>query len=110
MKGLLQAIHIVAAFTTVIGTVYTLRNLPVAPLPKGSTMKQYTWSEVYRIALLELDSSKILERITLARKTLKARMQELSTYATAERQAILDALNALQGLELSEIGRKRQRT
>jgi hypothetical protein len=65
-------------------------------------MKHYSWSEVYRIALLELDSSKIPDRIELARKTLKARMQEIPMCASGERQDILDALNALQAVDLSE--------
>ena len=72
-------------------------------------MKQYSWSEVYRIALLELDSNRIPDRIALARKTLKARMQEIPTSASGEQQAILDALNALQAVELGEMGRKAQR-
>jgi hypothetical protein len=72
-------------------------------------MKQYSWSEVYRIALLELDSNKIPDRIALARKTLKARMQEIPTCASAEQQAILDALNALRAVELGEMGTKAHR-
>ena len=73
-------------------------------------MNHYSWSEVYRIALLELDGSKIAERIALARKTLTARMQEIPLCSSGEQQAILDALNALQAVESSEVGRKAQRT
>jgi hypothetical protein len=72
-------------------------------------MKQYSWTEVYRIALLELDSNRIPDRIELARKTLKARMQEIPTCTSGEQQAILDALNALQAVELGEMGTKAQR-
>jgi hypothetical protein len=75
---------------------------------EGARMKHYSWSEVYRIALLELDSSKIPDRIALARKTLTARMHEIPVCASGEQQAIQHALNALQTMEMSEIGRKAQ--
>ena len=72
-------------------------------------MKHYSWSEVYRTALLELDNKKIPERIAVARKTLTARLQDIPTSASVEHQAIVDALNALQAVELSEMGTSAQR-
>jgi len=68
-------------------------------------MKQYPWFEVYRVALLELDSSKVPERIALARQTLNARLQELHPSATAEQQAIYDALSTLHAVEVNEQSR-----
>lgn len=72
-------------------------------------MKHYSWSEVYRIALLELDNKKVPERIAVARKTLTARLRDIPTSASVEQQAIVDALNALQAVELSETGINAQR-
>lgn len=74
----------------------------LAPLREDANMKQYPWSEVYRIALLELDRSKVPERIAIARQTLKARMQAIPLCASAEQQAIEDALNALRSVETTE--------
>ena len=65
-------------------------------------MEQYPWFEVYRFALLELDKSKVPERVALARKKLTARLQEIPPEATTEQQAIVDALNALHAVEVSE--------
>jgi hypothetical protein len=41
----------------------------------GGGMKHYSWFEIYRAAMVELDSSKIPERLMLAREKLKQRMQ-----------------------------------
>lgn len=65
-------------------------------------MRQYPWSEVYRIALLELDKSKVPERIAVARQTLKARMRAIPLCASVEQQAIEDALSALRAVETAE--------
>lgn len=65
-------------------------------------MRQYPWSEVYRVALLELDRSKIPERIAVARQTLKARMQAIPLSASVEQQEIEDALSALRAVETAE--------
>jgi hypothetical protein len=64
-------------------------------------MKQYSWSEIYHVALLELDSSKLPERLALAREKLKQRMQ-LAGLSADEQQAIVDALNNLHVIELNE--------
>ena len=71
-------------------------------------MQHYPWFEIYRVALLELDANKVPQRVTLARQTLKARMQVIPISATAEQQAIVDALNTLRAVEASETTRKAQ--
>ncbi|HEX6502140.1 MAG TPA: hypothetical protein VF011_02760 [Terriglobales bacterium] len=67
-------------------------------------MKNYPWFEVYRVALLELDGSKISERLALARQKLKERMQ-LAGLTTDEQHAITDALNILYAVECNEQSR-----
>ena len=67
-------------------------------------MKQYSWFEIYRAALLELDSSKIPERLMLAREKLKQRMQ-MAGLDGGEQQAIVDALNNLHAVESNEQSR-----
>ena len=67
-------------------------------------MHNYSWFEVYRVALLELDPSKIPERLALARLKLKERMQ-MAGLTTEEQHAILDALNTLYAVEISEQSR-----
>ena len=67
-------------------------------------MQQYSWFEIYRVALLELDSSKVPERIALAREKLKQRMQMAGLNAD-EQRAIVDALNNLHAVELNEKSR-----
>lgn len=68
-------------------------------------MNQYSWFDVYRVALLELDSNKVPERIALAREKLKHRLQ-MAELDADEQQAIVDALNALHVVELNEMTRK----
>jgi hypothetical protein len=67
-------------------------------------MEKYSWFDIYRAALLEVDSSKIPQRLALAREKLKQRMQIAGLNAD-EQQAILDALNNLHVLELNEHSR-----
>jgi hypothetical protein len=67
-------------------------------------MQQYSWFEIYRVALLELDSSKIPERLALAREKLKQRMQ-MAGLTADEQQAIVDALNNLHAVESNEYSR-----
>jgi hypothetical protein len=67
-------------------------------------MNNYPWFEVYRVALLELERSKIPERLALARLKLKERMQTAGL-TTEEQHAILDALNALYAVEMNEQSR-----
>jgi hypothetical protein len=67
-------------------------------------MNNYPWFEVYRVALLELDRSKIFERITLARQKLKERMQ-MTGLTADEQHAIADALNNLYAVEVAEKNR-----
>lgn len=76
--------------------------MPTAFKARVGTVEQYPWFDVYRVALVELDTSKVPERIALARKTLKARLEKIPVSATAEQQAIVDALNALHAIEASE--------
>jgi hypothetical protein len=67
-------------------------------------MERYSWFEIYRAALLELDSSKIPERLMLAREKLKQRMQ-MAGLDGGEQQAIVDALNNLHAVESNEQSR-----
>lgn len=67
-------------------------------------MNNYPWFEVYRVALLELDRSKIPERLALARLKLKQRMQ-MARLTAEEQHAILDALNNLYAVEVTENSR-----
>ncbi len=69
-----------------------------------AAMQSYSWFEVYRIALLELDRSKIPERLALARQKLKERMQ-MADLTVDEQQALFDALNSLYAVEVSEQSR-----
>ena len=71
-------------------------------------MQHYSWFEVYRVALLELDSSKIPERLALARQKLKERMQ-MAGLTAEEQQAIVDALNNLHVVEVNEQSRGQTR-
>lgn len=60
------------------------------------------WHEEYKAAMLELDRSKLLERIVLARKAISERMNVFvqDHFGTSEeRDAITDALNGLAMLE-----------
>jgi hypothetical protein len=67
-------------------------------------MQQYSWFAIYRVALLEVDSSKVPERIALAREKLKQRMQMAGLNAD-EQRAIVDALNNLHAVEFNEKSR-----
>ena len=64
-------------------------------------MRNYLWFEVYRVALLELDHSKIPERIAFARRKLKERLQ-LPELSRDEQHAITDALKTLYAVEVNE--------
>jgi hypothetical protein len=64
-------------------------------------MKQYSWFEIYRAALLELDSSKIPARLMLAREKLRQRMQ-IAGLDSDEQQAIVDALQNLHAVASRE--------
>ena len=59
------------------------------PLPRrfcGGRMERYSWFEIYRAALLELDTSKIPERLMLAREKLKQRMQMAGLMVMSSKQ------------------------
>lgn len=60
------------------------------------------WQPRYEDALLELDHTKLPERIAVARKAITERLNELAQDhfgPPEERQAISDALNGLASLE-----------
>lgn len=62
---------------------------------------QHRWVVLYQSALLELDRSKILERIRKAEEAIQERLQETTTGITltaAERMQIHDALRNLRVL------------
>jgi len=62
---------------------------------------KYGWQELYAIALLETDWSKIEEKIQVAENGIKARLHEFSMNhggTPEENQAIEDALNGLKVL------------
>lgn len=72
-----------------------------------------SWRQFYRAAILETDQNDIPDRIAEARKAIVCRMQELffSTESHLdEREALTDAMYALQGLETSLQHRRRQHT
>ena len=59
---------------------------------------KYSWQELYAIALLETDWSKIAEKIQVAENGIRARLREFSMNhggTPEENQAIQDALNGL---------------
>ena len=63
------------------------------------------WVELYRMAMMELENAKIAGRIGEARIEIAARLaqlREIPGLHTVEKQAIDDALSALQGLERAE--------
>jgi hypothetical protein len=63
-------------------------------------MNRYSWFDIYSAAMLEIDSSKLDERLETGRRILKhARMASLSA---DEHQAIADALNNLFAVEMHE--------
>ena len=62
---------------------------------------KYGWQELYAIALLEADWSKIEEKIQVAENGIKARLHEFSMNhggTPEENQAIEDSLNGLDTL------------
>lgn len=59
-----------------------------------------TWHELYQAAMLELDNSKMPQRIFVARHAILDRAEDLLTAsASDERCALSDALQALRILE-----------
>jgi hypothetical protein len=63
----------------------------------------YPWFEVYRAAVLELDTRKILDRIETARSAIKDRLRFSSKLTKEECYASADALICLQILEDTEV-------
>lgn len=59
------------------------------------------WFELYKAAVLELDSQKLPGRIVAAKKSVQLRLIEIQgdTDHHAERQQIEDALSSLRALE-----------
>jgi hypothetical protein len=59
-----------------------------------------TWHELYQAAMLELDNSKMTQRIFVARHAILDRAEDLLTASPSdERGALNDALQALRILE-----------
>ena len=59
---------------------------------------KYGWQELYAIALLETDWSKMEDKIQVAENAIRVRLHEFSMNhggTTEENQAIVDALSAL---------------
>jgi hypothetical protein len=58
------------------------------------------WNQLYQDALLEVDGSKLAERIDLASNAVEARLQELARHIDDSRQRdiLMDALRTLQTL------------
>ena len=54
----------------------------------------YPWFELYRAALLEVDTSKLPERVENARRAINQRTKT-GTLSSDESEAITDALNVL---------------
>jgi hypothetical protein len=70
------------------------------------TSQNQAWTVFYKGALLELDQQKLPERIALAKKAMKERLQplEASSDHHFERQDFEDAANNLRVLE-TELGK-----
>ena len=66
------------------------------------------WRELYRGAILELNPTKLQERIEAARAAIRRRMERLprshNDGTGEERQAMTDALENLQTLQRVELG------
>lgn len=58
------------------------------------------WNQLYQDALLEVDGSKLAERIDLASNAVQARLRELAGIPDDSRQRdiLMDALRTLQAL------------
>ena len=60
-----------------------------------------SWFEIFKAAMLELDSQKLPERIVAAKEAVQMRLKEIQgdTDHHTERQQIEDALSSLRTLE-----------
>jgi hypothetical protein len=68
-------------------------------IPIGTSFSS-TWKHFYECAMLELDKSKLPERIAAAHRAIVERAEEIITnQSTDEHYALNDALRALQLLE-----------
>lgn len=71
-----------------------------------SEIEQHRWTVLYHTALLELDLSRLPERIREAQVAIQERLQELHTQegsmALEERRAMYDALHNLRVLSKTE--------
>jgi hypothetical protein len=58
------------------------------------------WNQLYQNALLEVDGSKLAERIDLASNAVEARLRELTGLVddSRQREVLMDALRTLQAL------------
>jgi hypothetical protein len=56
------------------------------------------WRILYEAAILELDKSKIVERIDEAERAIIDRMEELNHSDGSESEALMNALNAIHDL------------
>ena len=64
--------------------------------------EQYSWYEVFRMAMLEFDPTKLQERVEVAQHAMYLRMYQLDADhggTLEERQAIGDALSSLNVLQ-----------
>jgi hypothetical protein len=68
--------------------------------------KSYQWKDLYREAVLELDSAKLQTKIAVARATIQRRLDEIKAASDAEameeRHAIADALHNLRTIQTVE--------
>lgn len=58
-----------------------------------------TWSDLYQLALVELDTSQLQQRILETRAAILTRLKSLPENAIEEKQAIADAMHSLRLLE-----------
>ena len=58
-------------------------------------MPAQNWREVYELALLELDTSKLHGRVDAALRAIQQRLLQKETLSRKEREEIDDALRAL---------------
>jgi hypothetical protein len=78
--------------------------MPEQPSMSGDHANE-EWSRLYKMAMLELEHAKLAGRIGEARLEIAARIERLRHIPglhEREKQAIEDALNGLQALELED--------
>jgi hypothetical protein len=77
---------------------------------KRNSPRPPDWTELYQLAVIELDPTKLRQRVTDARNAILGRVEETHTkpFPYQERQQLNDALNGLRVIQ-QEYERREQR-